>query len=151
MATVLRETLDPFWVTGLSDGEASFTYSRGASGRTITLYYAVKMTGIERPILERLREHFGVGTLYDVNARPPKPNMPASKTAVMFRVHRDEELAVVVAHFDRHPLQTQKRDVYAIWRLMVLLKLKSGNDEIGCLSELAEEITRHCTAKQPWR
>ncbi len=51
MEQVSQETLSPYWVTGLSDGEASFTYSRHRGGNGITNYYAVKLTRVERPII----------------------------------------------------------------------------------------------------
>lgn len=150
METFSRGTLDPHWVTGFSDGEASFTYSR--SGYQIGLYYAVKLTAAERPLLEELQGFFGgVGRIYDVAARAPGNRSGATKSAAYFRVTHRGELSRVLEHFDQYPLQSSKRKVYEIWRLMVLAKQQFRKPDRGLLDALADQITALCVRKQPWR
>src|SRR5690348_16853163 len=103
--------LDPWYVTGFADGVGTFTYSR--SGNQIALYFAIKLTRADEPLLEQLREFFGVGRLYQVKA---------TKSAALYRVTRHDELHRVTDHFDRYPLHGEKRLGYAVWREMVTLK-----------------------------
>jgi hypothetical protein len=137
-------------VTGFSDGEASFTYSR--SGNQLGLYYAVKLTATERPLLEELQVFFGgVGRIYDVAARAAGARSAAAKSAAYFRITHRDELSRVLDHFDRYPLRSNKKQVYEIWRLMVLAKQQFRKPDRGMLDALAEQITALCVRKQPWR
>src|SRR6476659_7737195 len=114
METFSRGTLDPHWVTGFSDGEARFTYSR--SGNQLGLYFAVKMTATERPLLEELQGFFyGAGRIYDVAARAPGARSGATKSAAYYRITHRDELSLVLQHFDRYPLRSNKQKVYEIW------------------------------------
>lgn len=141
--------LDPWWVTGFCDGEASFTFSR--SGRQIALYFALKLAGAERPMLEQLQGYFGCGTIYGVRARAPTDRAGASKTAAMLRVTRHDDLPRVTDHFDRYPLQSQKRASYRIWRGMVDIKREFRGRNREALEELALALSATQIRNQSWR
>ena len=128
MDTFSRGTLDPHWVTGFADGDSSFTYSR--SGKQLALYFAIKLTAVERPLLEALQTFFGGGSLFDVAPR-----------GVYFRVQRRDELMRVVDHFDAYPLRSSKKAVYELWRLMVLAKQQFRNPDRARLDALADQLT----------
>lgn len=148
--TFSRGTLDPHYVTGFTDGEGCFTYSR--SGRQFALYYALKLTAADEPILEEIQTFFGgIGRIYDVKARAPGPRSGATKSAKYFRVSHRDELAVIVNHFDHYPLRTTKREGYEIWRLMVLLKRKFRQPDREMLDQLAAELSSLSPRNQPWR
>ena len=148
--TFSRETLHPSYVTGFVDADGSFTYSR--SGNQISLYFAVKLTAVDRPILEDIQAFFGgIGTIYDVKAKALGNRSGATKTAAYLRVSRREELSRVVEHFDAHPLRTTKAQIYEIWRLMFLAKQHFRNPDREALNALAEEISRRTTRRQSWR
>jgi len=134
--------LDPWYVTGFADGEASFTYSR--SGRQLALYFAVKLTATDSPLLEQLQAFFGVGRLYQVKA--------SAKTATMYRVTRHDELPRITDHFDRYPLQGEKRRGYVIWREMVQLKKlfrNAANRDL--IDDLAGKLSSINPRNQGWR
>jgi hypothetical protein len=148
--TFSRETLDPHYVTGFTDGEGAFTYSR--SGNQLALYYALKLTATDLPILEEIQMFFGgIGRIYDVKARAPGPRSGATKSAKYYRVSHRDELAVIVDHFDRYPLRTTKRSVYEVWRLMVLLKRKFRQPDRNMLDQLAAQLSSLSPRNQPWR
>ena len=129
METFSRGTLDPVWVTGFSDGQASFTYSR--SGNQLGVYFAIKLAATERPLLEELQAFFaGAGRIYDVAAR-----------SAYFRITHRDELSLVLDHFDRYPLRSNKQKVYEIWRLMVLAKQQFRRPDRETLDALAEQLT----------
>jgi hypothetical protein len=148
--TFSRETLPPWYVTGLIDGEGTFTYSR--SGKQLGLYFALKLTAYEKPLLERLQAYFGgIGHIYNVVGRAPRANSGYTKTALYYRVTRSADLLRIVSHFDRYPLKSEKARSYAIWREMVLLKQAFRKPDRSRLKDLAAELSACCIRKQPWR
>jgi hypothetical protein len=137
-------------VTGFVDGEGSFTYSR--SSNQIALYFAVKLTNSERPLLEDIQAFLGgIGTIYTAAARAPTDRAGATKTAAYYRVTRRDELMTVVDHFDHYPLRSSKRNIYELWRTMVLVKQQFRRPDRALLDELADRITELCVRKQSWR
>jgi hypothetical protein len=147
--TFSRGTVDPHYVTGFADGEGTFTYSR--SGKQIGLYFAIKLTAADEPVLRDIQEFFGgIGAIYDVKARAPGPRSGATKAAKYFRVTHRDQLIVIVDHFDRYPLRTKKRDCYDVWRFMVLLKRKFRTPDRDMLDQLARQLSSLSIRNQPW-
>lgn len=98
----------------------------------MAVYFALKLTRSDRPILEGIREFFGgIGRIYDVNAN----------ASSIYRVTRVAELVLVVKHFDAYPLQTHKRGVYEVWRDMVELKRDFRAANHAKLEALALELS----------
>ena len=126
METFSRGTLEPEYVTGFVDAAGSFTYSR--SSKQLALYFALKVGATDRPLVEDVQAFFGgIGRIY---------------AAGYFRVTRREELMMIVEHFDRHPLRSSKREVYELWREMVLAKQEFRRPDRELLDRLADEISR---------
>jgi hypothetical protein len=124
VGTFSRETLDPLWVTGFADAAGSFTYSR--SSKQLALYFAVKVADADRALLEDLQAFFEAGRIYE----------PA-----YFRVTRREELIRIVDHFDRYPLRSSKREVYDLWREMVVAKQQFRRPDRDRLADLASRLS----------
>jgi hypothetical protein len=123
--TFPRGTLHPWYVTGLVEGEGSFTYSR--SGKQLAVYFTMKR---ELTLLEDLRSFFGgIGTIYGHGG------------TTSWRVTHRHDLARLVVHFDRYPLRTKKADSYAVWREMVLLKQQFRKVDRDGLERLACELS----------
>ena len=80
-----QEPLDPWYVTGLIEGEGSFTYNR--SGKNWIMIFAVKLNPKNRPILEELLTFFGVGKIYEVSG---------AKASAFYRVSKKEELEQII-------------------------------------------------------
>lgn len=122
--TFSRETpgLDPWYVTGFVEGEGTFTFSR--TGGQMALYFALKLTGSDRNILEAIQDFFGgIGSIYHVKKRAAlTPSSGYTNAAAYYRVCRRDELDRIVEHFDRYPLRGGKAASYAVWREMVILK-----------------------------
>ncbi len=122
--------LDPRYVTGLVEGAGSFTYSR--SSRSLTLYFALRLSRRDQDLLARLQEFFGVGRTYPV------------ASGLYFRVSRQDELRRIVDHFDRFPLVSHKLAQYLLWREMVELKSHfrhASADRLQKLEELARRLS----------
>jgi hypothetical protein len=115
---ISRETeLDPNYVTGFVEAAGSFTYLRsGSDGQVFTLVFGLKLPTEERQLLDDVARYFGVGRIYDVKAAAP------ARPSSYFRVSRQEDLEIVVEHFEKHPLRGAKRAAFEAWREMVRLK-----------------------------
>jgi LAGLIDADG endonuclease len=134
------QALDPWYVTGFVEGEGAFTFSR--SGRQMALYFAVKLTGADRSLLEAIRGYFGVGSIYRVVGRAaPTPSSGYTKEAAYYRVSRRADLERIVEHFDRYPLRGMKARSYAIWRQMVELKREFRKPQREDLERLAAQLS----------
>lgn len=134
--------LTPWYITGFSDGEAAFTYSR--SGGTFGLYFAINQREDNQQIIEEIREYFHyVGDIYRRKESTPTKNSGTSKPAAYYRVTRIGELKIIVDHFDKYPLQSKKKlEAYKVWREMAMHKLENyGNIDYDILRALAEKLS----------
>jgi hypothetical protein len=149
METFSRGTsLDPWYVTGFADGEASFTYSR--SGKQMGLYFGIKLTARDRPLLDRIRDFFGFGFIYDVKPVAATARSGWTKSSAYYRVTRNADLLRIVAHFDSYPLQGNKAATYAIWRQMVELKSAFRKPDREQLTALALQLSALNARSLPW-
>jgi len=149
METFSRGTLDPWYVTGFSEGEGSFTYSRSSS--QIALYFLIKLTATDRSLLEAIQDFFGVGKIYQVRARDPRSGGGATKSASLYRVTRHDELGRITDHFDEYALQGCKAQSYKIWRAMVTIKRDFRGRNRDALEELALALSASQPRNQSWR
>lgn len=134
--------LTPWYVTGFCDGEAAFTYSRGAG--TFGLYFAIKQREDNLQIIEEIREYFHyIGHIYRSKEALPTKNNGFSQSAAYYRVTKISDLKIIVEHFDRYPLQSKKKlEAYLVWRQMVLYKFEHYRDvEYDNLRLLAEKLS----------
>lgn len=138
-------------MTGFCEGESTFTFSR--NGAQLALYFGVKLTAAERPLLEALQAFFGgVGRIYKVKAREaPTPRSGFTKEAVYYRVCRRDELPRIVDHFDEHPLRGGKKESYRFWRQMVLLKQNFRQPAREQLDALAARLSNASVRNLPFR
>lgn len=134
--------LDPWYVTGFADGEAAFTYSR--AGGSFGIYFSVKQREDNRQIVEELHNFFdGVGHIYRGKESNGAPKSGFSKPYAYYRVTKSSELQKIVEHFDKYPLQSQKKhEAYQVWRAMVIHKRDNyRNINYDYLSELAGKLS----------
>lgn len=142
METIPRGTpLDPWYVTGFAEGEGRFTFSR--SGRSLALYFALRVTRADAAILLGIQAFFGgIGRIYDRRT---------SGGSLYYRVNRIDDLPTIVRHFDDYPLAGAKARVFEIWRRMVDLKrVHYRHPERADLEALADrlaEATAHSSGR----
>lgn len=140
--------ITPWFITGFSEGEGAFTYSR--SGKSLGLYFAIKLTEEDSGLIDLIYDFFNVGRIYRVKSREPSHRSGNTRAAIYYRVTKISELAQIVQHFDKYPLQGKKSNAYKIWREMVCLKSKFRKPDIPRLNELAAELSK-LTTKSPIR
>jgi hypothetical protein len=142
--------LDPWYVTGFVEGEGTFTYSR--SGRQMALYFAIKLTELDEPILDDIRAFFGgIGKIYYVQPSDcARPKQGRTKAASYYRVSHREQLPAIVEHFDRYPMRGTKAAAYRIWREMVMLKQRFRNPPRDQLESLAVRLSASQARNRPF-
>ena len=144
------EELNPWYITGLCDGEAAFTFSR-TGFKSLSLYFAIKLTRSDKGYLGTIRDYFGTGKIYYVKPLSAKENAGWTKSAAYYRVSKLSELEKIINHFDKYPLQSQKVESYRIWRKIFFLK-KSGfrKPDYIKINELIKQLSESSPRNQPW-
>jgi hypothetical protein len=105
--------LNPYYVTGFTDGEGCFYVGVSSNPRYKTAYRvkAVFHIGVhirDIALLEQIQLFFGVGTISKLGAE-----------SVQFRVYGFENLKVIMNHFDKYPLLTNKQSDYLLFKQVV--------------------------------
>ena len=105
--------LNPYYLTGFTDGEGCFYVSVSSNPRYKTAYRvkAVFHIGVhirDLALLEQIQLFFGVGTISKLAAE-----------SVQFRVSGSENLKVIINHFDKYPLLTNKQSDYLLFKQVV--------------------------------
>ncbi|KAF1107978.1 hypothetical protein B8V09_03490 [Streptococcus agalactiae] len=120
--------LHPFFVTGFTDAEGSFMIIIDKSNRTKLGYqvrgrYSINLHKIDLQLLCQIKDYFGVGSIVEY------------KESVSYVVTNLKELIdVIIPHFDKYPLITQKRADYELFKKAItLLKNKEHLIDEGFL------------------
>lgn len=143
MEEARQEKLNPYFVTGLVDGEGSFTYWRQKSGE-IQPCFELKLNIGDRKLVQRVKDFFDLGDIYFPKAtndvRGNNGRIYKGGPMVIYRVCRIDELLCLMWHFVEYPLCGKKQYAFKIWKEIVVLKKLRENREI--LITLAEALTR---------
>ena len=110
-------TLDSWWVTGFADGERSFiigisekTDRKLACRRHVHLTFQIELHLKDMELLEKIRKFFCCGSLYPDNKR----NICKYKVCSL-------ELIIILPHFDKYPLISQKKADYLFFKEVALI------------------------------
>lgn len=103
--------INPTFVSGFVDGEGSFIINISKNnnlktGWNVQLFFQINLHSKDLAILEKIQSFFGVGNIHTTHG-------PQS---ARFRVSSIKDLAVVISHFDKFPLLTQKRADYELFK-----------------------------------
>lgn len=116
--------LNPYWVTGFTDGEGSFSIriykSKGyLLGWRVQPAFKIKLNIRDLFLLRQIKDFFGFGTV-----------IITGNQCVYSVVGLDDLISVVFKHFDTYPLITQKWSDYQLFKSIVLiLKNETNNVE----------------------
>lgn len=114
--------LNPFFVTGFSDGEACFHLAIGKNSKYKNGYYvnpgfSIVLHQKDKALLEKIQAYFGgIGT---ISTRSGKFSQ--------FRVFSIEDLNTIIYHFENYPLITQKQNDYILFKKALDLIKKKKN------------------------
>lgn len=111
--------LPPYWVTGFTDGEGSFSLkvsksSSTRSGYNVTPEFKIELHNRDILLLRKIHTFFGIGTI----------NEYVDKNKASYSVQSAKDLAKkIIPHFDKYPLLTQKRADYLLFKQAINLLL----------------------------
>jgi len=105
--------LNPYYVTGFTDGEGCFSVSvstnlRYKTGYRVKAAFHIGLHIRDLALLEQIQLFFGVGNITKLGAE-----------SVQFRVSGLEDLKVIMNHFDKYPLLTNKQSDYLLFKKVV--------------------------------
>lgn len=102
--------MNPWFITGFSDGEASFILyiqktNNTKIGWATWVAFEINLKDKDLSILKEIKSYLGVG----------KINQKSKGTCVYY-VRSFEEISVILQHFDKYPLLTQKQADYLLFK-----------------------------------
>ena len=104
--------LDPWFVTGFADGEGSFSVSiyKNAEfkvGWRVLLNFSIGLNEKDQTLLQEIKNYFSVGSI----------NWKHGMKTIQFRVVSIENLQIIIInHFDKYPLITNKWADYQLFK-----------------------------------
>jgi len=115
----LNIVMDPRFVTGFTDGEGCFHIrirknQKCKLGWSLGLLFEISLNQKDKALLEQIQFYFGVGSIVKLGSR-----------AFIFRVESVKDLKVIINHFEKYPLITQKRADYELFK-QAFMKIKAG-------------------------
>ena len=120
--SIRRRKLNPHYVIGFIDGEASFSVSIGKhktlkSGFEVRPEFEIEVRADDQPILERILITIGCGRIYDLSY-----DRYGWYPHVKYKINNRKDLIEILFPFlDKYPLQAKKAEVYKIFKKIVLM------------------------------
>lgn len=104
------KSLDPWFISGFVDGEASFIVSvaknsKYKSGWNVKPKFQLALHNKDASLLIKFQQYFGVGKIYK-----------HSVESIQYRVESVKELEIIINHFDNYPLISQKWADYILFK-----------------------------------
>jgi len=115
-----RREVDPYWVTGFSDAEATFSLkvsksSTTRSGWNVIPEFQITLHSRDLLLLRKIHSFFGLGAVKERSDR----------IQAYYSVQSARAIAnVIIPHFDRYPLLTQKKADYLLFKQAVNILLE---------------------------
>lgn len=113
---ISEEPLNPYWVSGFSEGESSFIVSIRSSNQIQSLF-SILLNERELPLLIKIQAFFKVG---NINKNP-------TNNAVQYSISAISELSTIINHFESYSLLGAKLSNYLIWKEVVSLINKKSH------------------------
>lgn len=101
--------LSPFFVTGFTDAEGCFhiginKHNRFKQGYSVEAVFKIHLHQRDLALLNMIQSYFGVGNIYKL-----------AKGSIQYQVSSVKELGVIIDHFDKYPLLTNKQEDYLLF------------------------------------
>jgi hypothetical protein len=110
--------LNPYWVTGFSDGDSSFTTVLSKNFTRLSFSYEISLHIKDIAILERIRDFFNCG---NISTRP-------DINRATYRVTDIKDIKnIIIPHFFKYNLLTLKSLDFKLWSELVLKTNKFSN------------------------
>jgi hypothetical protein len=109
--------LEPWWVSGFTDAEGCFTLSIVRNkelkvGWVVKFRFQISLHQKDKALLEQIQNYFCAGNVHKRGSQ-----------SLQFRVDSVKDLKVIINHFDKYPLITQKLADYKLLKQAFMLIL----------------------------
>ena len=117
-----KNKLSPFWITGFSDAESSFSVKVGKDNTRkynirIVPTFSIELHKRDIVLLKTIRDFFGLGTIIT--------RIRGGKPTAIYSVQSIKSLSeTIIPHFKQYPLLTQKRADFVLFSSIVELMVK---------------------------
>ena len=106
----LMSKMNPWFLTGFSDGEASFILyiqktNNSKIGWASWVAFEINLNGGDLSILKSIKSYLGVGGI----------NQKSDGTCVYY-IRQFQDMTILIDHFDKYPLKTQKFADYLLFK-----------------------------------
>jgi len=131
----LELILDPYYITGFSDGESSFIISilknnNYKAGYVVVPIFSIHLHIKDYLLLEQIKNYFQVGTLQIKNNK-------IGNRSVIYTVRSLKDITNnIIPHFENYPLLTKKRADYLLFKEVVNLMNQGKHLKIEGLKEI---------------
>ena len=103
--------MDPLFVTGFTDGEGCFHIAITKRkdfklGRSVELAFEINLNEKDIALLKQIQNFFRVGSI----------NYKEKTKSFMFKVSSSKDLKVIINHFDKYPLITEKCSDFKLFK-----------------------------------
>ena len=104
--------LHPNFITGFSDAECCFyiqiikdsTYKTGSQVQAI---FIIGLNKKDIELLKGIQSFFGIGQIYTQNGK------------IYYKISSIKNLSIIINHFEKYPLRTQKQADFLLFKLIV--------------------------------
>jgi hypothetical protein len=109
--------LHPNFLTGFVDGEGCFSVSiyknnKLKTGWTVSPEFSIHLHGRDTKLLHLIQSYFGAGTIRSTK----------SDGSILFSVKSLKHITnIIIPHFDKYPLLTQKRADFLLFKMVIEL------------------------------
>lgn len=128
-----KSEINPWFLTGFADAEGCFLVSiyknnKLRTGWTVQTGFQIELSQKDKVLLKRIQACLGVGNTYESTGRQ----------SIKFYIQSVKNLAVIIDHFDKYPLLTQKLTDYKLFKKVLNIILNKGHlTEEGLLKILS--------------
>jgi len=125
--------LDPYWVSGFSEGDSSFFVSIANKTKYVRIIYSIGLHARDLPLIYRIQGFFG-----------GSGKMSNYKNSVQYAIADFSSIdEIIIPHFDTFELKGNKLHNYLIWKEIAgIIKTKSHLTSEGLekISNLKEKL-----------
>ena len=122
-----KPKINRWFLTGFTDAEGCFLIniyknSKLRTGWTVHAKFQIELSENDKPLLKKIKVFLGVGNIYEFKGR----------ISIKFYIQSLKDLAVIIDHFDKYPLITQKLADYKLFiKAVELIQSKEHLTEKG--------------------
>jgi len=145
-----NSNLDPWYVTGFTDGEGCFSLFINTERRSrrgyVSVYsywrvhFSITLRKDDIEILKRIGKFFDCGTL-NINTAPSQIKKGHRGIAIFTVAKREDLVKKIIPHFDKYNLMAKKRSGYELWKKATMILYDAqGRGEKTNVATATEQI-----------